>query len=138
MPFSKASNRENIFVLRCLKCRCITLLLLSFVRFRSISFGFSYLYGNDGRQKDVVQCLGFHADIDLLDTETESSDQLFHGTQDKAKTRLCQALEFAPTFNDADLGRANGKTAGNAHGVVVELTSATSAVIDCWFGTWNS
>jgi hypothetical protein len=86
----------------------------SFVRFHSLS----YLHGNDGRQKDIVQCLGFHAHIELLDTEAESSDQLFHGTDDKAKTRLGQAVEFAPTFNDADLGRANGKTAGNAHGVV--------------------
>ena len=92
-----------------------------FVARISVGFAFlcfasksTYLHGDDGRQEDVVQRLGFHADIDLLDTVAQASHQLLHGTNDKAQTGLGKPAKLSPCFDDADLGGANGKTA-DAH-----------------------
>lgn len=52
-------------------------------------------------QKDIVARLGLHADIQLLDTETDAAHQLFHGAQDASQTWLDEAIEFSPSFYNA-------------------------------------
>ena len=91
----------------------------SIVSFRLLSsFFVTHLNGDDCSQKDIVKRLGFDADIDLLDTETEASYQLFHRAQYETETGLGQATEFSPAFDDSDLGSTNGEKARNTHFVV--------------------
>lgn len=67
------------------------------------------------RQKDVVKRFGFDSDVKLLDPETQTSHQLFHGAKGERETWLNKAAEFPPSFDDAHFGRTDGEAARDAH-----------------------
>mmetsp|Transcript_8554 Transcript_8554/g.19813 ORF Transcript_8554/g.19813 Transcript_8554/m.19813 type:complete len:288 (+) Transcript_8554:645-1508(+) len=58
---------------------------------------------NDGRQKHIVQCLGFDAHVQLLNAERKTTDQFFIGTKDKIQTGLDHAAELSAIFHETNL-----------------------------------
>ena len=55
---------------------------------------------DDGSQKDIVQRLGFHPNIQLLNTKTDFAHHGLHGTNNDITTCIREAIIFSPCFND--------------------------------------
>lgn len=53
------------------------------------------LHTDDRLQKDIVERLGFHADVELLDAKAEATHLLFKGADDHVAARLGQTGEEA-------------------------------------------
>lgn len=64
-----------------------------------------------GSDKDVIRRLGLDPDVELLDTEGESSDELLVGAADESKAGLTEATVLAKGLDDADLGGRYGEEA---------------------------
>lgn len=70
---------------------------------------------NHSRQKDIVQRLGLHTDIQLLHTKGQTSYQGFHGPNHARQTWLHRTRVFTPFFHNTDFRCRHGEEARKAH-----------------------
>jgi len=114
------------------------------------------LHRNDGLQKDIVERLGFHAHVQLLDSKRKASRLLFARTKDNVETGLRQTGELAEAasrekrnmrgiiaktdcarrtkiayvpLNQGDFGGGNDEAAGNAHGLVIGVAWSVNRLV---------
>ena len=73
--------------------------------------GFKHLFAEDlilhrhhGGNEYIIRRFGLHPNVELLDTEGESSDELLVGAADESQAGLTEAAVFAKRLDDADLG----------------------------------
>ena len=66
-------------------------------------------------QKDVVERFGFDADVKLLHSKGEATDELLDGTNDEVEAGLHEPTKLSEAFNNADFGGADGEDARDAH-----------------------
>ena len=69
------------------------------------------LDADDGRDEDVVERLGLHPDIELLDAEGEAAHQGLERAAGEAEAGLGEAGVLPEALDDAHLGGADGEEA---------------------------
>ena len=73
--------------------------------------GLEHLFAEDlildrhhGGNEDIIRRFCLHPNVELLDTEGESSNELLVGAADESQAGLAEATVFAKRLDDADLG----------------------------------